>query len=164
MKALAAVVWVAALGIIASQASGQSRFGYGSGYSDGFYREAARQYGVVPYQNSRFGYGLGRFGYGDSRFGTGNTRFGEQNSPYGEQLGSYGVQYNPQGASVPSDWTPANPVYNPIVSGTVLPPLAAKPAAAAPQTPLPPAAPATQPARPAGTPKAAPASRPAGRE
>ncbi len=161
MKALAfAVVLAAGLAVIAPRVCGQARFGYGSAYSDGYYREAARGYGIVPYQNSQFGYGSGQFGYGNSRFGQGNTRFGEQYSPYGEQPGSYGSQYSNYGGQIPSDWTPTNPVYNPVLAGTVPPPqLVGPPLAAAQQTPPISPVPTTRPAAPA-VPKAAPTTQP----
>ena len=130
---------------------GQSRFGYGPFDTGSFYRGQSRGYGISPYQNSQFGYGVGRFGYAGPFGQANNTRFGQQLSPYGSQLGSYGHQYNNYGGPVPSNWSPANPVYNPALVGTVPPPSAATtpPAQTAPLLPAPPPpAPATRPALP----------------
>jgi hypothetical protein len=155
-------VLLVGLAVAAAPAWAQSRFGYGSLNTDGFYRDQSRGYGVDPDQNSRFGYGTGQFGYGNSRYGEGNTRFGEQYSPYGEQLGSYGHQYNTYGGGVPQDWSPASPRYNPLLSGTVPAPQVGGQAAArpAPQTSPTPLAPATQPVLPTPNAQPAPSTQP----
>jgi hypothetical protein len=162
-KAFPLAVLLVGLAMTGTPAWSQSRFGYGSFDTDGFYRNESRGYGINQDQNSRFGYGTGQFGYGNSRYGEGNTRFGEQYSPYGDQLGSYGHQYNTYGGGIPKDWAPTNPVYNPLLAGTVPAPqvggqLAARPA---PPTPAAPQAPATQPAAwPTPNARPAPTSQP----